>query len=484
LELLVLAVITTAAAVLRFHALAAKTFWFDEGVSVAIARLDWHNFLRILWRREANMSLYYLLLHPWLYFGNSEAFVRGLSVVFALLTVPAIYFLGRRLFDSRAGLIAAALLSVNAYHVRYSQEARSYSLMVFLCVLSSFYFLKALEDPSRANRFAYVLTSALAIYAHFFAGLLVLTQRFSLRFLDRERVPDNFNKDWWKVVVAVSPIAIFVATTGAGPLRWIQRPGFNDLLEFALHLTGNNRLLLLAYVLACIPALILVLRRPGRVCWETWRYDLLLLWPVFPVFLTVAVSFARPLFVQRYFIFCLPALFLLGACGMTRLRPSWLIAPVLLVFLALSLQSTFAYYQQDFDLERDDWRAASQYVFTHALAGDAVLFHIAMGRMPYEYYHSLLDPSSTVPVVLYPHHGDRITFLDFVEKPDQADLRRALPRYQRVWFVVSRAGGPSGLDARAFEIAGMLQTGHSKVAKQDFPGIEIFLYSNNEHHGK
>ena len=105
--------ITTAAAVLRFHALAAKTLWFDEGVSVAIARLDWHNFLRILWRREANMSLYYLLLHPWLYFGNSEAFVRGLSVVFALLTVPAIYFLGRRLFDSRAGLIAAALLSVN-----------------------------------------------------------------------------------------------------------------------------------------------------------------------------------------------------------------------------------------------------------------------------------------------------------------------------------------------------------------------------------
>jgi hypothetical protein len=65
-------------ALLRFHALAAKTFWFDEGVSVGIAGLDWYNFVRILWRREANMSLYYLLLRPWLHFGNSESFVRSL----------------------------------------------------------------------------------------------------------------------------------------------------------------------------------------------------------------------------------------------------------------------------------------------------------------------------------------------------------------------------------------------------------------------
>ena len=61
-ELVLLALITAVAAALRFHSLAAKSFWFDEGVSVAIARLDWYNFVRILWRREANMSLYYLFL--------------------------------------------------------------------------------------------------------------------------------------------------------------------------------------------------------------------------------------------------------------------------------------------------------------------------------------------------------------------------------------------------------------------------------------
>ena len=141
--------------------------WFDEGVSVGIAGLDWYNFVRILWRREANMSLYYFSLRYWLHFGSSEFFVRSLSVLFAIASVPVTYLLGRRLFDSRVGLIAAALLAVNAYQVQYSQDARSYSLMVLLCLLSSLYFVKCMGKPTGSNRATYVFTSVLAVYAHF-----------------------------------------------------------------------------------------------------------------------------------------------------------------------------------------------------------------------------------------------------------------------------------------------------------------------------
>src|SRR5947208_17064543 len=63
-----LAAITAAGALLRVYILTAKSFWFDEGASVGIARLDWYNFVRILWRREANMALYYVLPRGWLHF--------------------------------------------------------------------------------------------------------------------------------------------------------------------------------------------------------------------------------------------------------------------------------------------------------------------------------------------------------------------------------------------------------------------------------
>src|ERR1700722_18761821 len=76
-----LASLAMAAAVLRFSYLGRKPFWFDECFSVEAARLSWHKLLPLLWRREANMSLYYLMLRGWLHFGSSPFFVRSFSVM-------------------------------------------------------------------------------------------------------------------------------------------------------------------------------------------------------------------------------------------------------------------------------------------------------------------------------------------------------------------------------------------------------------------
>ena len=480
LELSLLVLVAGLAAVLRFHSLAAKSFWFDEGVSVAIARLDWYNFARILWRREANMSQYYFLLHFWLRLGGSGFFVRALSVLFAVASIPVIYLLGRRLFDSRVGLIAAALMAVNAYHVQYSQDARSYSLMVLLCLLSSLYFLKCLNEPSSRNRAAYVLSSALAVYAQFFSALLLIAQWLSLKMLDRGQIPRHTSRDWRWIALLLLPVAVFITTTGTGPLRWVQRPGLKDLWIFALHLTGNGGpWLLLASVAACLAALFPtgLMRGARRVPWETWRYRFLLSWLLFPILLTLGVSVVKPLFVPRYFIFCLPALFLPMACGIARLRPGWLRAPALLFVLVLSFRGTAGYYKQDLDIQRDDWRAATQYLLNHSQPGDSLLFHVPMGRMPYEFYRSL-QPLTPASVVLYPHHADRLTFLDFVEKPNDSELERSLPQHPRAWLVLTYAETQSGLpDARSVELTGLLHHFYAAVEQRDFPGIEILLYS-------
>ena len=474
-----LILITIVAASLRFHALAAKTFWFDEGVSVGIARLDGYDFARILWRREANMSLYYLLLRGWLRLGESEAFVRSLSIVFALATIPVLYFLGRRLFGARAGLIAALLLAVHAYHVRYSQEARSYSLMVLLCAGSSLFFLQSLELPSRRNRIAAIVLSSAAVYAHFYSGLLILAQWLSLLFLEGQSIPKQMRRDWRWIALWVSPIAVFVATTGAGPLRWIRRPGFKDLWELGLRLTGNHGVLLgIAYLIAGLAALASAssgLRK--RAPWEAWRYRFLLLWLMFPIFSVFVLSLARPLFLPRYFILCLPALLLIAAAGLCRIRSPWIVALATLVCVVLSLQGTASYYQRDFEnTPREDWRAASQYILTNAQPGDAMVFHIAMGRMPYEYYLSLQPAPSSSPVVLYPSHGDRIVFRDFVEKPSYDQIGHGLSKYRRVWLVLSHAEDASGPDETSIHLARLIAGGHGDADAHDFNGLKVVLY--------
>ena len=147
-----LAMLTAAATVLRFLFLVRKPFWFDECFSVEVARLRWRDFFQLLWHREANMALYYLLLRGWLHFGSSPFFIRSLSVILSLAAVWAIYWLGAKLFDRRVGLLSAALLSFNAYHIRYAQEARSYSLFVLLAILSSGFFVAALRNNLAAAR--------------------------------------------------------------------------------------------------------------------------------------------------------------------------------------------------------------------------------------------------------------------------------------------------------------------------------------------
>jgi mannosyltransferase len=123
--------ITVLALFLRLHLLGQDSFWGDELTSVRRAQLDWDAFWELM-RGPAAMALYYVLLRFWILLGDSEFTVRLLSVISAVATVPVVYFLGKSLFDARVGLIAALLLAMNAFHIQYSQEARSYSLLLTL----------------------------------------------------------------------------------------------------------------------------------------------------------------------------------------------------------------------------------------------------------------------------------------------------------------------------------------------------------------
>ena len=490
-RLLLLALLVVVAGVLCFLFLARKPFWFDECDSVEIARLNWYNFARILWRREANMSLYYLLLRGWLHFGGSEFFIRSLSILPALATIPAIYWLGRRLFDRRVGLIAAALLTFNAYHVRYAQEARSYSLFIFLATLSSGFFVGNLRRPSRRNQVGYILASSLAVYAHFYAVLLVAAQWLALRTLKSEPTPPNVTRNWRWIAALSFPVLLFVGTTGAGPLSWIQRPGLHEIYDYYLHMAGNGGwVLLLLYGLACAGALLPVGRAllSRRLDWEPWRLQFLLVWLIFPVFFTVMVSFARPLFLARYLIFCLPALVILAAAGLARLSKIWLLTPALFLVLLLSLQGTFAYYDHDFDLNRDDWRAASYYVLDHARPGDVILFHIAMGRMPFEFYKTVYRKDGLGdaakeslltygPQVIFPTHGDHLDYRDFMGKPSVEFLRSVPLHYDRVWVVLKNAGTPTNPDPTTTALGQIFSASYAHVQSLQFPWVEVRLYS-------
>src|SRR5690606_37573903 len=83
-----------------------------------------------------------------------------------IASVYAIYLLGRELYNKRAGLIAALLLTVNLYHITYSQEARSYILLVLFCTVAFYRLAIFLKRPSVRNAVLYGVFAALMFHAH------------------------------------------------------------------------------------------------------------------------------------------------------------------------------------------------------------------------------------------------------------------------------------------------------------------------------
>jgi len=473
---LLLAVITAGAAYLRFHFLAHKSLWFDEGISAGIARLDWPNFLHLLWVREANMALYYVLLKLWMAFGMGEFYVRTLSVIFALAAVPVVYALGTRLFGARAGLIAALLLSVNAFHVRYSQDARAYTLLVFLCALSSWLWVRCMDEPTPRNWQLYTLASILTVYSHFYGILVVLAQWLSLALMPRENRPGGSPLRYLRFFAyGMLPIAIFLWRAGTEPLSWLQRPNGPILRHFFQSLAGNGGAILLGlYILSWIAAAYARLRSEQT---RRWRYDFLFVWLAFPIVAVVAVSQFKSVFLARYLIVCLPASVLLAAAGISRLRNA-VQAGLLLAIVALSVSGVYAYYQRDFDVGRDDWRGATQYVLAHTEPGDGIFFYTAPGRMPFEYYRALLGHSARDPEVLYPRSGERITYRDFLVRPLAEVLQNPPPDRRRVWLFLNEHRPSGHFDLGSEVLCAWYGRRYRLVEKRSMDEMDILLYSN------
>jgi len=339
------------AAAITLRGLGEQSLWLDEVFSVLASR-NWGELWSAYAKSESNMLLYFGLLHLWLKLGQAEFLIRAFSAVSAILTVPAIYVTGKRLFGPWAGLLAALLLTVNLFFVRYAQEARSYALMLLLTTLSSYWFLRAIQNRTRRDWIAWVLLSALSVYAHLFALLVLAAQALSLLARNLRDLP------WRALIISALAIAALVAPTlvlqplDAHQLDWVQAPTSESVRALIRDLAGGQQGLLWGYLLLWMAGLSVgaikatVLRQRSGV----WSYALSVIWLFAPIALAYAYSLAvHPVFVDRYLIICLAPLILLaaeGLAGIARWRgpTRWLAVAALFLMLVGSWRAVSSWY--------------------------------------------------------------------------------------------------------------------------------------------
>ena len=139
-ELLLLALILAIGAGFRLYHLDTFGLWRDETQTVFLAR---HSFpsgiLQALTYADVSPPLYYFLLHFWERLWPGDWSLRFLSVIFGLAFLPAVWWVGRRLYDRNIALLASFVAALSPHHIIVARTVRMYAILS-LAALAGLYF--------------------------------------------------------------------------------------------------------------------------------------------------------------------------------------------------------------------------------------------------------------------------------------------------------------------------------------------------------
>jgi len=184
---------------LKFYHLDYKLFWFDEVCTIQhtsgipdgeypalipindIKNISFYNDLYHLKKQDYKISsqlkglltstqlnpLHYPLLMIWYRIvGDNPVHFRLFSVFIFIITLPFLFLLSQRFFNSSlAGWIAVSLYAVSPFIHLFAQEARYYILWSFILVVLHYLFLQVIRINNIKWWLAYTLVASLSLYA-------------------------------------------------------------------------------------------------------------------------------------------------------------------------------------------------------------------------------------------------------------------------------------------------------------------------------
>ncbi|MDB5179670.1 MAG: rane protein of unknown function [Candidatus Saccharibacteria bacterium] len=303
--------------------ISGPSIWFDEAFG---AYMIHYNFLDIAryTATDVHPPLFYWLLKIWTaVFGHTEFGLRSMSVFFGMIAAVFGFLLTRRQFGRRAAIFGIFILALSPLFIRYSQEARMYTMAAAIVLSATYVLTRALETKGRKLWVLYGILVSLGMWTHYFTALAWLShwvwRYITIRKTGARRkvlAKKFFDKKWLTAYIVA--VALFLPWLPAMAIQlvvvqsegfWIQPVGVDTItgyfgtLVFFLehdHVTGW-----LSAALAIMGVLITVLAvRTYRSGNETFKRNYLLLFclAAVPPILLFIISLP-PLaasFVERY----------------------------------------------------------------------------------------------------------------------------------------------------------------------------------------
>jgi mannosyltransferase len=473
-----IAVILTGIA-LRIYCLPCESFWLDEGFTLSWAS---HGILYAVGSSigDVQAPLYFVIMNLWVMaLGNSETALRLPSLLAGIASIPLFYVLADRLTGRKAGIIATVIFSLSTFQIYFSQEARPYSLFLFLS-LASMYFFFSLGNKERKTRLLYIVSTVLMVYTHDYAVFMVLAQNVMV-LLSGKR--GGGLMDWISLQttifllsfpwLAAMAFQVLRSSSAGSVISWIPVPTLSMFMETFFNYSGYYYLYPWGYgteyfatlstvslflsvtviLLAAKPFLAIGRKRLGFRLPENG--DKLLIWLTVPIFIPLLISLVFfPIYWPRFTIAASPAFYMLAAMGINSVSRKHVKTLVISAIIVLMLVNNVRYH---YEINKEQWREAADMIDSESSGGDLILFYKGFATSgPMSHY--LVKDYDIVPIDEY----------------SPGSLAGELAGHDSVWLVLSEH--LYIYDATGKAIISDLEENFDQTASEGFVGIDLYHF--------
>jgi uncharacterized membrane protein len=151
-----------------------KCLWWDEIYFLVISVRHPLAEIVSVFPADTQHTLYSILARlSVLALGEHAWSLRLPALVFGIASIPILYLLAATVTSRFEAMLSAAFLTVSYHHVWFSQNARGYSTLAFWALLSSFFLIRGMRSGGRGHFIGYAVAVSLGVYTHLTMMFLV-----------------------------------------------------------------------------------------------------------------------------------------------------------------------------------------------------------------------------------------------------------------------------------------------------------------------
>ena len=251
------------AAFFRFYNIGFQGAWLDElhTLKEADPNLTFKELHEVIMWREGIPHFYFIMVRIFgVIFTHTLFSIRLSSVICGVFSVYGMYLLGKEMKDKNMGYIAAILLAIHPFHIEYSQEGRSYSLLILFVIFSFYRLVLFLDQYNLKNALYLGLFSGLITNAHPIGIVNILSVFFIIIicffFIKGKMEKITYFKNTFicgiTTLIVFFPVYQIVSKVSDIQSFWVQKPSFDYVIQVLTNLSGSTTIIFYLTILSLV----------------------------------------------------------------------------------------------------------------------------------------------------------------------------------------------------------------------------------------